>query len=230
MPCASFHFFLHIWLWIPPAGLVLKSTHTFLIFISSRSACTMLYYVTNPKDLSLWIVTLIYHKWTKDCKKIKRLVSCEEKINSQSFLWLCTVACSLHGALTVFITSGCPIMLWIWKDSKTVRQTKKLIVPMDVSGVMSSKKYWVASKAESGSSCSWMTSGGKKTNKLCIYFTVELIILRHRHEYLKQAIQRSLIRIFIIIVMGTTNLMCSPVIVTKKICLHVNSPGNTCIL
>lgn len=32
-------------------------------------------------------------------------------------------------------------------------------LPSDVSGVMSSKKYCVASNAESGSSCSWVISG-----------------------------------------------------------------------
>lgn len=37
--------------------------------------------------------------------------------------------------------------------------------PMDVSGVISSKKYCVASKAESGSSCSLGISDRKKTNK-----------------------------------------------------------------
>lgn len=47
---------------------------------------------------------------------------------------------------------------------------------MDVSGVISSKKYCVASKAESGSSCSLGISERKKQNKDVSYLQGSCVI------------------------------------------------------
>lgn len=91
------------------------------------------------------------------------------EIGAPCTAWGHTVFILIYGCIA---SSCCTCIVCIWKGcsqsnaNSITKQVNVRSLPMDVSGVMSSKKYWVASKAESGSSCSWLISGRKEFRSL----------------------------------------------------------------